>query len=475
MSQNRTIAATAHSATACRPDKALAGQIYLPSDKSISHRAIILAAMATGTSQIDGLLESADILATIAAMRALGATIKKTGDKSPNNRSPNNEWIVQGVGPAGLQNPTAPLDFGNSGTGARLVMGVVAGGGIAAQFVGDKSLSARPMARITAPLAQMGAQIEVLSQNPKKPNAPLNRNNIDATHLPLKLRGAPIPLPIEYTPPVASAQIKSAILLAGLGAHGKTRIREAQPTRDHSENMLALFAADIYRHQQGDHHIVELNGPSRLRGCDIDIPGDPSSAAFPLVAALLVPQSDIILQDIMLNPHRDGLIKILRDMGADIRILNIRHASGEKRGDIGVRASVLHGVDVPADKTAAMIDEYPILAVAAAAAHGTTHMHGLGELRVKESDRLAAIADGLAENGVQVQQGADFLRITGTGGAIAGGGMVATQHDHRIAMAFLVLGLAAQKPVHIDDTQMIATSFPNFFQLMAQIGARFEQ
>ena len=454
MSNPRPISATAHKA-----HKPLTGLVHVPGDKSISHRALILSALATGTSHISGLLESDDILATASALRALGADIKKTGHK----------WVVEGVGPAGLQNPTAPLDFGNSGTGARLVMGVVAGGGISAHFMGDKSLSARPMARITTPLAQMGAQIEAYQQEIEPQS---DKKSDKETHLPLMVRGAPMPLPIDYTPPMASAQVKSAILLAGLGAHGKTIVRETHQTRNHSENMLALFGADIRTYEKMGNQIVELTGPARLQACTLHIPNDPSSAAFPMVAALLVPDSNIILKDILLNPHRDGLIRILRAMGADIRIFNEHHKSGETLADINVCYSRLRGIEVAADKTASMIDEYPLLAVAAAVADGTTRMHGLAELRHKESDRLAAIADGLEKNGVQVQQGEDFLHVTG--GAVTGGNMVQAHHDHRIAMAFLVLGLAAQKPIKIDDTRMIATSFPNFFEVMAQMGANFD-
>lgn len=431
-----------------RPASApLRGQVRVPGDKSISHRALILAALATGRSQITGLLEGADVLATAAAMRALGAMIERHGA---------GEYAVHGVGPAGLQTPAAPLDFGNSGTGARLVMGLVAGAGIEAQFVGDASLSSRPMARVTEPLAQMGAQITAS----------------EGTRLPLTVRGAATPLPADITPPVASAQVKSAILLAALGAPGTTIVREPHLTRDHSENMLAQFGAAITRRVEDGHHLAALTGPAKLTACDVHVPGDPSSAAFPLVAALLVPGSDIVLENIMLNPQRDGLIRVLRDMGGQIDAQNQRQSGGEQIADLRVRHSRLHGVEVAAELAPSMIDEYPALAVAAAAAEGETRMHGLAELRVKESDRLAAIADGLAANQVAVEAGADSLRVTG--GPIAGGGQVVTHHDHRIAMAFLVLGLAAQAPVEIDDRAMIATSFPEFFELMQALGAAFE-
>ncbi len=434
--------------------RSLSGHVRIPGDKSISHRALILAAMATGKSCISGLLEAEDVLATAEAMRDLGADIVKTETACPQN-----QWTVHGVGPGGLKRPSKALDFGNSGTGARLVMGVIAGAAIEAQFIGDASLSVRPMARITEPLAQMGVQIDKVEKD-------------QDTHLPLTLRGASMPMPIDYAPPMASAQVKSAILLAGLGAPGTTIVREAHITRDHSETMLALFGAQIDRHMEGSTHIVELIGPAKLTGTDIIVPGDPSSAAFPMVAALLVPGSDVVLENIMVNPQRDGLIRVLRQMGGDIELFNERHAAGEKIADMRVRHSKLKGVSVAAKTAPSMIDEYPALAVAAATAEGVTHMHGLGELRVKESDRLAAIADALAANGVQVKASKDDLRITG--GPIAGGGLVATHHDHRIAMAFLVLGLVGEAPIKVDTTDMIATSFPQFFDLMAELGANFE-
>ena len=423
----------------------LTGTVRVPGDKSISHRALMLGAIATGTTEIHGLLQGADVLATAAAMQKLGARIEKHGDI----------YRVDGVGPGGFQSPTEALDFGNAGTGVRLVMGLAAGAQIAAQFVGDASLSSRPMGRVMRPLAQMGAQFEA--------------TNGDC--LPLSLSPAPL-IPADITPEVTSAQVKSAILLAALGTPGTTFVREKILTRDHSENMLALFGADIRRFEEDGHHVVALRGPTGLTGCHIDVPGDPSSAAFPIIAALSVPGSDVVLQNIMLNRQRDGLIRVLRDMGGQIEEIDRRQAAGETVADLRVRHSALHGIEVPADIAPDMIDEYPALAVAAAGAEGVTHMAGLSELRVKESDRLAAIAAGLTANGVTVEEGADDLRVTG--GPVRGGGTVATHHDHRIAMAFLCLGLVAQEPVAIDDAAMIATSFPNFFELMAALNVEFD-
>ena len=425
----------------------LSGHFRVPGDKSISHRALILAAMATGTSRITGLLEGDDVLATAQSMRQLGATVCDLGD---------GVWEVAGCGPAGFKTPTHALDFGNSGTGARLVMGVVAGAGISAKFTGDASLSRRPMARVTKPLAQTGAQIE----------------DNGTSRLPLTITGAAQPLPLDVASEFASAQVKSAILLAGLGAPGKTTVREKHITRDHTENMLALFGAKISSQRSGAENIVTLDGHARLRAHDIAVPGDPSSAAFPLVAALIVPGSKLRLENVLLNPQRDGLIRTLTRMGANIKRCNERTEAGEPIADLDVAYSTLKGIEVGADMAPSMIDEYPALAVAAAFAEGTTHMAGLGELRVKESDRLAAVEAGLRENGVNVEAGTDSLSVSG--GTPVGGACVTTHDDHRIAMAFLVMGLATQSPVRVDDTAMIATSFPNFFEAMAGIGARFD-
>ena len=427
---------------------ALSGHVRVPGDKSISHRALILASCATGTSRISGLLEGDDVMATARAMRALGATIERQDD---------GVWLVQGVGPMGLKSPSAPLDFGNAGTGVRLVMGLVAGAGIEAQFIGDASLSSRPMGRVLTPLRQMGAQAEAADGR-----------------LPVTLKPSAL-IPACITPDVASAQVKSAILLAGLSVAGDIAVREKIATRGHSETMLALFGADVSVQEVDGFHQVTLHnrhGPSALKATDLHVPGDPSSAAFPMIAALSVPGSDIVLENIMLNQQRDGLIRMLRAMGGHIEILNERHASGELCADLRVKYAPLTGVDISAETAPDMIDEFPALAVAAASAQGATHMAGLGELRVKESDRLAAIEAGLKANGVKVEAGEDWLRVYG--GAVAGGGMVATHHDHRIAMAFLCLGLVADAPVTVDDRAMIATSFPDFFTLMDALGAQID-
>ena len=427
---------------------ALSGTVRVPGDKSISHRALILAAMATGTSKINGLLEGADVLATMRAMQALGAHIEKHD---------NGDWHVTGVGPLGLTAPAEALDFGNAGTGVRLVMGLVAGAAIGARFIGDASLSARPMERILQPLRLMGAQAQATNG-----------------YLPVMIESAVL-MPAVITPDIASAQVKSAILLAALGVPGTTIVREKIATRGHSETMLRLMGADIRVQEKDGYSAVSLhneNGPTKLKATDLHVPGDPSSAAFPLIAALTVPGSDVVLENIMLNRQRDGLIRVLRAMGGDIAVTNERQASGEIVADLRVRYGPLKAVNVAPETAPDMIDEFPALAVAAAAAEGTSHMAGLAELRVKESDRLAAMEAGLKANGVQVEAGDDWLRVTG--GPIVGGARVKTHHDHRIAMAFLCLGLIAEQPVTVDDRTMIATSFPQFFDLMRDLGAQID-
>lgn len=436
----------AHTVRATNP---LQGRVRIPGDKSISHRALILGAMAVGTTRIVGLLESDDVLATAAAMQALGCAVEKNAD---------GDWRVRGRGVGGFIPPAQPLDFGNSGTGARLVMGAVTTSAGAFDFTGDASLSNRPMGRITEPLALMGAQ--VTSESATQANA--------SARLPLCIASNGAPIPMVYAPEMASAQVKSAIMLAGLGAAGETTIIEATATRDHTENMIRLFGGQVDVQTDDTETRITVAGEVELTATDITVPGDPSSAAFPMVAALITPGSDIVLENIMLNPHRDGLIHVLRDMGGQIEELNPRTQAGERIADLRVRASQLRGIDVAASRAASMIDEYPALAVAAACATGRAHFAGLAELRVKESDRLAAIAAGLRANGVAVTEHADSLDIMG--GPIAGGGRVATHHDHRIAMSFLVLGLAADAPVTVDDTSMIATSFPEFFDLMGTLG-----
>lgn len=424
----------------------LKGRIPVPGDKSISHRALILSALSAGASRIEGLLESEDILATAEALRRLGALVMKSSDGT---------WTVHGRGIGGLIAPVKPLDFGNSGTGARLMMGVVAGSGITARFEGDHSLSSRPMGRVLTPLGLMGARTEPEGE----------------TRLPLTLTAPDCPVPITYDVPVPSAQVKSAVLLAGLNAPGTTTVIEAAPTRDHTERMLEMFGAEISTSElENGGRRIALNGQPELEPQSLTVPGDPSSAAFPAIAACVVPGSDVTLENVMINPGRDGLFVTLREMGAQIELLNPRRQSGEEVADLRIIASDLTGVEVPPERAPAMIDEYPVLAVAAAFARGKTVLRGLAELRVKESDRLAAIADGLTANGVKFEISGDDLTIFG-GSAVPGGGQVVTHMDHRIAMAFLVMGLASEKPVTVDDGAMIATSFPDFSGLMSGLGA----
>ncbi|MEZ5839710.1 MAG: 3-phosphoshikimate 1-carboxyvinyltransferase [Hyphomicrobiales bacterium] len=442
---------TAPEPLSARRSGALSGQVTVPGDKSISHRALIFSTMAVGESRISGLLESEDVLNTAAAMRALGAVVERTGT---------GEWRVSGVGTGGLIEPESVLDFGNSGTGARLVMGLVGGHPIAATFVGDASLSRRPMGRVLDPLKDMG--VEVISRS--------------GGRLPLTLRGPDSAVPLTYRLPVASAQVKSAVLLAGLNAPGVTTVIEPVPTRDHTERMLIGYGAELSIETAGDGgRTIRLTGRPELKPQTLAVPADPSSAAFPIVAALIVPGSDVLVTGVMLNPTRTGLIDTLLEMGADITIENERLAGGERVGDLRVRHSSLKGVTVPAGRAPSMIDEYPVLAVAAAFATGETLMLGLDELRVKESDRLAAVAYGLAANGVVAREGEAELAVTGGAGKVAGGGLVPTHLDHRIAMSFLVMGLASEKPVSVDDTAMIATSFPDFAGLMTGLGASFGQ
>ena len=424
----------------------LQGRVRVPGDKSISHRALILGALTVGETRIYGLLEGEDVLNTGKAVRALGAAVERAGVGA---------WRLHGVGVAGFAEPAAPLDFGNSGTGCRLMLGAVAGCPITASFDGDASLRKRPMQRVLAPLERIGAR--TLAANDDR--------------LPLTLAGARDPIPIIYEPPVASAQLKSAVLLAGLAAPGETVVIEAEATRDHTEKMLTHFGADVRVEPHGAHgRRITLVGQPELTPRPIVVPADPSSAAFPLVAAAITPGSDVILEGVMLNPLRAGLIDTLVAMGAAIERLNTRIEGGEEVADLRVRGSGLRGVDVPAARAPSMIDEYPILAVAASFAEGTTVMRGLKELRVKESDRLAGIADMLRANGVTVEIAGDDLFVEGRGPA-AGGGLVVTHMDHRLAMSALVMGLASEQPVKIDDGSFIATSFPDFVALMRGLGA----
>lgn len=427
----------------------LTGKVRVPGDKSISHRALILGALAVGETKVSGLLEGEDVLNTAKSMQALGARVERTGDFA---------WTVNGVGVAGFATPKVPLDFGNSGTGCRLVMGAVAGCPIAAVFDGDASLRSRPMRRILDPLEKMGAK--VISGG-------------EGGRLPLTLQGARDPLPITYKTPVASAQIKSAVLLAGLAAPGTTTVIETEASRDHTELMLKHFGADISSAREGIHgRRITLKGQPELHGATVVVPADPSSAAFPVVAALIVEGSDVILSDVMTNPLRTGLFITLREMGASIEESEIRGDAGEPMAKLRVRASKLRGVDVPPERAPSMIDEYLVLAVAASFAEGTTIMRGLQELRVKESDRLEATAAMLRVNGVKVEVSGDDLIVEGRG-HVPGGGLVATHMDHRIAMSALVMGCASDQPVTVDDTAFIATSFPDFIPMMRSLGAEF--
>src|ERR1700733_4005444 len=423
----------------------LAGRARVPGDKSISIRALILGALAVGETRISGMLEGEDVLNTAKALRALGARIEQTGE---------GKWSIHGVGVGGFAEPAAALDFGNSGTGCRLTLGAVAGCPITATFDGDASLRSRPMLRVLDPLERIGAR---------------TLSSADG-RLPLTLGGPRDPMPIVFRPPVPSAQLKSATLLAGLAAPGETVVIEAEPTRDHTEKMLVHFGAEGRVGPEASGRRITLAGQPELTPRPITVPADPSSAAFPLVAALLVPGSDVILNGVMMNPLRSGLFTTLGEMGARIERLEERNEGGEDVADLRVGAGTLRGVEVPAARAPSMIDEYPILAVAAAFAEGTTVMRGLKELRVKESDRLAATAALLRANGVAADIEGDDLIVHGKGYA-AGGGIVTTHMDHRIAMAAMVLGLASDKPVQIDDVTFIATSFPGFVELMRGLGA----
>ncbi|MEM8853778.1 MAG: 3-phosphoshikimate 1-carboxyvinyltransferase [Pseudomonadota bacterium] len=424
----------------------LKGRVRVPGDKSISHRALMLSSLAVGRSTIKGLLPAEDVTATLEAMRALGATIV---------REPSGDVQVNGAGLGALLEPDRVLDFGNAGTGARLTMGIVAGHNIAATFMGDASLSRRPMGRVLNPLRQMG--VEVIAR--------------EGDRVPLTLRGPKTLIPIDYTLPVASAQVKSAVLLAGLNAPGETTVVERVATRDHTERMLKAFGATVRREAREGASAITVVGQPQLSPCDVTVPADPSSAAFLIVAGLLVEGSDLTIADVLLNPARTGLLTTLSEMGADLEIVNERDAGGERIGDVRVVASRLKGIDVPAERAASMIDEYPVLAVAAAFADGATRMNGVGELRVKESDRLAAVAAGLEANGVTFEAGEDWLVVHGRKGAV-GGGTVVTHLDHRIAMSFLIFGLAADTPVHVDDHAVMATSFPGFLDLIGELGGR---
>ncbi|MEG3620051.1 3-phosphoshikimate 1-carboxyvinyltransferase [Magnetovibrio sp. PR-2] len=431
----------------------LKGQVRVPGDKSISHRALMLGAVALGKTHISGLLEGEDVLCTADAMRAMGAKVE---------RFDNGDWEVHGMGVGGLLQPERDLDMGNSGTAARLLMGLVAGQNISTTFTGDASLSSRPMKRVIDPLEQVGAVFDAS----------------EGGRLPLTITGAEDPLPITYTLPMASAQVKSAVMLAGLNAPGETVVIEPKPTRDHSEKMLTHFGADVSVVERDDGaRTIVLQGQPALKGRDIVVPADISSAAFPLVAASIVEGSDVTVEGVGLNPLRAGVIETLKDMGADIEILDSRVEGGEDVGDVRVKCKGLKGCTVPPSRAPAQIDEYPVLFVAAALAEGTTRFEGLDELRVKESDRLAVMAEGLKACGVDLEEGEDWLVVHGVGGTdktVFGGATVKTHLDHRIAMSFLVLGLATDQPVSLDDASPIETSFPGFRALMESLGAQFK-
>lgn len=437
--------------TLARPSNRLTGSIRVPGDKSISHRALMLGALAIGRTEISGLLEGEDVLATAAAVNALGAVAERAAE---------GRWTVDGIGIGALTEPRDLLDLGNSGTAARLLLGMLATHPITAFVTGDASLRRRPMGRIVDPLSRFGARFVTR----------------EGARLPLAVSGAAEPIPLTYRLPVPSAQVKSAVLLAGLNTPGVTTVIEPLATRDHTERMLRHFGGTVVTEaaEDGGKRIF-VEGHPELEAAPIIVPGDPSSAAFPLVAALVVPGSEVVIEGIGINPLRAGLFECLHEMGADLTLLNQREEGGEPVADILARATALTGADIPAERAPRMIDEYPILAVAAACARGRTVMRGLAELRVKESDRLAAIATGLGACGVEVAVDGDTLIVDGKGGPPAGGGLIETQLDHRIAMAFLVLGLASRAPVRIDDVAPIATSFPDFLGLMKRLGGEIAQ
>ena len=430
---------------ACGP---LQGRAEVPGDKSISHRSLILGALSVGETKISGLLEGQDVLDTAKAMRAFGAEVTDLGAGN---------WSVHGVGVGGFAEPENVIDCGNSGTGVRLIMGAMATSPITATFTGDASLNGRPMARVTDPLAEFGCQT-------------VGRQG---GCLPMTLVGAADPIPVRYVVPVPSAQVKSAVLFAGLNAPGKTIVIEKEATRDHTERMLAGFGAEITTEVTDEGRVITLTGQPELKAQTIDVPRDPSSAAFPVCAALIVPGSDVLVPGIGLNPTRAGLYTTLREMGADLTYENERIEGGEPVADLRARFSPdLHGIEVPAERAASMIDEYPVLSVVASFAKGKTHMPGVKELRVKESDRIDAMAIGLRANGIEVDEGPDWWSVIGLGhGNVSGGATCASQLDHRIAMSFLILGMAATNPVSVDDGGPIATSFPIFEGLMGGLGA----
>ncbi len=430
----------------------LRGAAHVPGDKSISHRALILGALAVGETRIEGLLEGEDVLDTARAMRAFGAQVETQGA---------GRWSVRGVGVGGFAEPAQVIDCGNSGTGVRLIMGAMATSPITATFTGDASLNGRPMGRVTDPLALFGARAYGRAGG----------------RLPMTVVGAADPVPVRYVVPVPSAQVKSAVLLAGLNAPGETVVIEREATRDHSERMLAGFGAQVHVESGPQGRVITLTGRPELRPLDIVVPRDPSSAAFPVCAALIVEGSDVLVPNIGLNPTRAGLFTTLREMGADLTYENLREEGGEPVADLRARFSPdMQGIEVPPARAASMIDEYPVLSVVAAFARGTTMMREVKELRVKESDRIDAMAQGLRAAGITVAEGEDWWSVTGRGhGDVPGGVTVASRLDHRIAMSFLGLGMASNRPVTVDDASPIATSFPVFEALMGALGAQISR
>ncbi len=428
------------------PVNQITGTLRAPGDKSCSHRALILSGLATGVSEISGLLEGEDVLNTGRVMAALGATVERLGP---------GDWRVEGVGDRGLQTPEMDLEFGNSGTGSRLMLGVVAGYPIDARFVGDESLSGRPMGRVLDPLAEMGATYEAA----------------DGKKLPLVLHGRSDLKAINYQPPHASAQVKSCILLAGLNATGETVIRESRITRDHSERMLRGFGVDVRSARDGSANTVSIVGGQKLSAQETIVPGDPSSAAFLAAAAMISPRGGVLIENMMSNETRDGFYRAAALMGAPVGAEDLGEAAGERLIDMSFESADLRGTEIPIDLVPSMIDEFPILAVLAAFAAGNTIVKGAAELRVKESDRISAVVSMLRVNGVQVEETEDGFIVQGCAGAVPGGGLVETHHDHRIAMSALVMGTASQAPVSIDDAAMIATSYPDFMAHMLELGA----
>ncbi|MEM7640578.1 MAG: 3-phosphoshikimate 1-carboxyvinyltransferase [Pseudomonadota bacterium] len=427
------------------PVKQITGTMRAPGDKSCSHRALILSGLAAGTSEISGLLEGEDVLNTGRVMAALGARVERTGEGA---------WRVEGVGDQGLQRPSVDLDFGNSGTGSRLMLGVVAGYPIAARFIGDESLSGRPMGRVLDPLTEMGVTYEAS----------------DGKTLPLTLTGRADLQAITYQPPHASAQVKSCILLAGLNAQGATMVHESRITRDHSEKMLRGFGADVSSRRDGAGNIVSIQGGQKLFAQETVVPGDPSSAAFLAAAAMISPRGGVVVENLMSNETRDGFYRAAALMGAHVGAEDVGDAAGERLIDMSFESTDLKGTEIPVELVPSMIDEFPILAVLAAYATGTTVVKGAAELRVKESDRIKAVVNMLRVNGVDVDETEDGFVVQGCSGAVPGGGLVETHHDHRIAMSALIMGTASQKPISIDNAGMIATSYPDFRAHLAELG-----